>query len=62
MSCLHCDLSELLEQTRLPDLQLVDLIEQAFLEVQIDGLRTDLAYLWVQRTNEHRMHTVLFQP
>ena len=62
MSCFHCDLSELLEQTRPPDTEMVDLIEQAFLERQIDGLRTDLAYLWLQGTNEHRMHTVLFQP
>ena len=39
------DLSELLERTRPPDAELVDLIEQAFLEGQIDGLRADLAYL-----------------
>ena len=32
MSCIHCDLSEILEQTRPPDPELVDLIEQAFLE------------------------------
>ena len=45
MICLHCDLSELLEQTRPPDAELVDLIEQAFLEGQIDGQKADLAYL-----------------
>ena len=45
MSCLHCDLSEILEQTRPPDGELVDLIEQAFLEGQIDGQKVDLAYL-----------------
>ena len=44
MSCLRCDLSELLEQTRPPDPELIDLIEQAFLEGQIDGERTDLSY------------------
>ena len=47
MSCLHCDLSELLEQTRPPDADMVDLIEQAFLEGQIDGQRADLASLWL---------------
>ncbi len=41
------DLSELLEQTRPPDEELVDLIEQVFLEGQIDGLRADLAYYWL---------------
>ena len=38
------DLSELLELTRPPDSELVDLIEQAFLEGQIDGKKADLAY------------------
>ncbi len=37
MLCLHCDLSEILEQTRPPDPELVDLIERAFLEGQIDS-------------------------
>jgi hypothetical protein len=32
-----------------PDEELVDLIEQAFLEGQIDGGRADLAYLWFLR-------------
>ena len=45
MSCLHCDLSELLEQTRPPDPELVDLIDQAFLEGQIDSRKAELAYL-----------------
>ena len=30
-----------------PDPELVDLIEQVFLEGQIDGLNADLAYLWL---------------
>ena len=47
MSCLHCDLSELLEQTRPPDPELVDLIEQAFVQGQIDSKRAELAYLWL---------------
>ena len=42
---MSCDLSEILERTRPPDHELVDLIEQAFLGGQIDGLRADLAYL-----------------
>ena len=47
MSCLHCDLSEILEQTRPPDPELVDLIEQAYLEGQIDSERAEVAYLWL---------------
>ena len=43
-----CDLCELLERTRPPDEELVDLIEQAFLVDQIDGKRADLAYLWLR--------------
>ena len=45
MSCLQCDLSEILEETRPPDSELVDLIEKAFLEGQIDSRTADLAYL-----------------
>ena len=44
MLCLRCDLSQILEQTRPPDAELVDLMEQANLEAQIDGLQADLAY------------------
>jgi hypothetical protein len=44
---MSCDLSELLEQSRPPDKELVDLIEQAFLEGQIDGQRADPAHLWL---------------
>ncbi len=45
MDCPHCGLSELLEQTRPPDPELVDLIEQAFIEGQIDSQEAELAYL-----------------
>ena len=31
-----------------PDEELVDLIEWAFLDGQIDGLKADLAYLWLR--------------
>ena len=41
----------MLELARPPDSDLVDLIEQAFLAVQIDGLRVDLAYLWLRANN-----------
>ena len=47
MSCLHCDLSAILEQIRPPDPDLVDLIEQAFLEGLIDSKRAELAYLYL---------------
>ncbi|MFB3125827.1 MAG: hypothetical protein ACE1Z7_09680, partial [Woeseiaceae bacterium] len=45
MPCLYCELPHLLEASRPPDPELVDLIEQAFLEGQIDGETADLAYL-----------------
>jgi len=48
MSCLHCDLSGILEQTRPPDAEFVDLIEQAYLDGQIDGQKPELAYLWLE--------------
>ena len=52
MPYINCDLSELLEQTRPPDPELVDLIEWAFLDGQIDGLGADLAYLWLLARNK----------
>ena len=45
-------MEELLLQTRPPDLELADLIEHAFLEGQIDGLKVDLAYSWLQANRE----------
>ncbi len=47
MLCLQCDLSDLLEASRPPDPELVDLIEQAFLEGQIDSKTARLTYLWL---------------
>ncbi len=47
---MSCDLSELLEHTWPPDPDLADLIEQAFLEGQIDGQKADLTYILA--TNE----------
>ena len=47
MSCLQCDLSEILEQTKPPDPELVDLIEKAFIQGQIDSRTADLTYLWL---------------
>ncbi len=49
---MSCDLSELLERTRPPDPEMVDLIEQAFLEGQIDGQKADLAHLWLRNQAE----------
>jgi hypothetical protein len=46
MACLHCELPDLIERSRPPDEELLDLIEWAFLEGQIDGVRADLAYMW----------------
>ena len=47
MLCLDRDLADLLEQTMPPDPELVDLIEWAFLDGQIDAVRADLAYYWL---------------
>ena len=46
MPCLQCELPRILEETRPPDPDMVDMIEQAFLEGQIDGQKAELAYLW----------------
>ena len=48
MKCLHYDLSEILEQSRPPDPELVNLIELAFLDSQIDNQKAERAYLWIQ--------------
>ncbi len=44
MPCLKCELPHLLELSRPPDPELIDLIKQAFLEGQIDSRKADLAY------------------
>ena len=46
------DLSDLPELIRTPDPELVDLIERAFLEGQIDGSEADLSYLWLITSQE----------
>ena len=45
MLCLECELADLLEQSMPPDPEMVDLIEQAFIEGQIDSQEAELAYL-----------------
>ena len=45
MPCLICELPRLLEASRPPDPELIDLIEQAFIEGQIDRQKAELAYL-----------------
>ncbi len=47
MDCLHCELLDLLEASRPPDPELVDLIEQAYLEGRIDSASANLTYLWL---------------
>ncbi len=47
MRCLKCELPDLLEASRPPDPDLIDLIEQAFIEGQFDSQKADLAYLWL---------------
>ena len=58
MLCLQCDLSDLLEASRPPDPEFVDLIEQAFLEGQIDSRKAELAYLWLLGGH----HSIVNQP
>ena len=47
MLCPNCTFQELVEASMPPDAELVDLIERAYLDGQIDGLEADLAYLFV---------------
>ncbi len=52
MTCLQCELPNLLLESMPPDLELVDLIERAFLKGQIDSQKADLAYLWTQARSQ----------
>ena len=47
MPCLNFELPYLLQAYRPPDPELVDLIEQTYLEGQFDSQKADLAYLWL---------------
>jgi len=47
MPCLQCELPNLLLESCPPDPELVDLIEPAFLEGQIDSQAAELAYWWL---------------
>ena len=49
----HLHLAALVELAMPPHDEMVDLIEQAFLEGQIDGLKADLAYLLL-RVNQRQ--------
>ena len=44
MSCLQCEFPNILLESMPPDSELVDLIELAFIEGQIDSEKADLAY------------------
>jgi hypothetical protein len=46
--CLKCDLPYLVEVSRPPDPEFVDLIEQAYLEGQIDSEKADFAYTYLR--------------
>ena len=45
-------MEELLRMSAPPDPELVDLIEWAYLEGQIDGQKVDLAYSWLLAKRE----------
>ncbi len=48
MSCLQCDLPELLRLSMPPEPELVNLIEQAFIDGQIDSQKAELAYTYLR--------------
>jgi hypothetical protein len=48
MRCLTCNLPELLEASMPPDEDMVDFIEWAFLEGQIDGIVMAVSLAWLQ--------------
>jgi hypothetical protein len=48
MFCFQCELPNLLQESMPPDPEMVDLIEWAFLEGQIDSLEAELAYMWLK--------------
>ena len=48
MSCIHCYIAEILEVSRPPDPDLVDLIEQAFFEEQTDWETMAQACYWLE--------------
>jgi len=48
MPCLQCELPKILQETRPPDPDMVDLIEHAFIEGQIDGATMTLACCWLE--------------
>ncbi len=55
MPCTHSELPNLVQESMPPDPELVDLIEHAFLDGQIDALWAELAYLWLMgHRNLHR--------
>jgi len=58
MDSLYCDLPSLLQASCPPDPELVDLIERAFLEGQIDRRVADLSYLWLITSQESCANTV----
>jgi len=52
MSCIQCELSNLLLESTPPDQDMVDLIEQALLGGQIDGQTADLTHIWLRSSPE----------
>ena len=56
MPTLEHAISELLEQSIPPDEDMVDLIQRAFLQGQIDGLSADLAHILIPRRVSQGTH------
>jgi len=62
MSCLQCDLAELMLLSMPPDADQVDLIERAFLAGQIDSRAADMAYLWLLSSKYSQHPLVMPRP
>ena len=57
MTCLQCELPNLLLESRPPDTELVGLIEREFLEGQIDSQKADSAYAYLSLNEDEKYCT-----
>jgi hypothetical protein len=55
MRCRHTNVLDYLEEFMPPDQELLDLIEWAFLDAQIDGETLSLAFAWAE-SNDVQVH------
>jgi hypothetical protein len=55
MRCFACEIDDLADVCVRPDEDMLDLIEQAFLDARIDGETLSLAFAWVE-SNDIQIH------